>query len=335
MTKLGITSLAAGLGLIGATALSSGLLAADAAEPASRDIRELLDPTLVAASACSTARWARNELFKPGVQLAALAAGRPAADNSAALPTLDGLGPRRLVVTTASNTAQTAVDQGYAWLMGFNHFLAAEYFRAGQAADPACAMCWWGEALALGPNINDVMHDASVVPAFSAVSTAMALRDGASERERALIEALAERYSIDPAADRAALDAAYADAMLEVADRFPDDVEVLVLTAEAIMNTQPWDYWEADGVTPKGRAGRLVELLETAVALDPEHPHAIHLYIHTVEASADPGRAEPHADRLRGPHAGGRAPRAHAVAHLLPHRPLRGLARGQHRGRGR
>jgi tetratricopeptide (TPR) repeat protein len=128
----------------------------------------------------------------------------------------------------------------------------------------------------------------------------MALRDGATEREQALIEALAVRYSIDPAADRAALDAAYADAMLGIAERFPDDVEVLVLTAEAMMNTQPWDYWEVDGVTPKGRAGRIVELLETALALDPQHPHAIHLYIHAVEASADPARAEPHADRLRG-----------------------------------
>jgi tetratricopeptide (TPR) repeat protein len=88
--------------------------------------------------------------------------------------------------------------------------------------------------------------------------------------------------------------------MLAVADRHPDDPEVLVLAAEAVMNTQPWDYWEADGVTPKGRAGRQVELLETALALDPDHPHAIHLFIHTVEASADPRRAEPYADRLRG-----------------------------------
>ncbi len=128
MTKLAsrglATGIAAGLGLISATALTSGWLSAVAAEPKSGDIRELLDPTLVAASACGSARWARNELFKPGVQLAALTAGRAQAAEAAALPTLDGLGPRRLVVTTTSETAQTAVDQGYAWLMGFNHFLA-------------------------------------------------------------------------------------------------------------------------------------------------------------------------------------------------------------------
>jgi tetratricopeptide (TPR) repeat protein len=286
------------LGLVGATALASGMLASGAAEPRQGDIRELLDPTRVAAHTRGSTRWAKNELFKPGVHLASLGVRAAAAAAGDGLPHLDGLGPRRLEVTTESEAAQADVDQGYAWLMGFNHFLAAAYFRQAQAADPNCAMCYWGEAYALGPNINDVMHDASVRPAFQAISTAMALKDRASEREQALIEALALRYSPDPAAERAALDAAYADAMVEVADRYPDDPEVLVLAAEAIMNSQPWDYWEADGVTPKGRAGTLVDVLETALELDPDHPHAIHLYIHTVEASADPHRAEPHADRL-------------------------------------
>jgi tetratricopeptide (TPR) repeat protein len=313
MMKMSLTTLG-GLALLGATALASGGLGSGAAEPLQGDIRELLDPTTVAASACGNMRWAKNELFKPGVLLASLGAKPAAAAEAATLPRLDGLGPRRLEVTTASAAAQADVDQGYAWLMGFNHFLAAAYFRQAQEADPTCAMCYWGEAYALGPNINDVMHDTSVRPAFQAVSTAMALRDGATERERALIEALAERYSIDPAADRAALDAAYADAMLAVAERFPDDIEVKVLAAEAVMNTQPWDYWEADGVTPKGRAGTLVELLETALATDPDHPHAIHLYIHTVEASSTPERAEPYADRL-----GGLMPTAGHLVHMPSH----------------
>lgn len=299
---------------LGATALATTLLAQPEATAPSGDIRELLDPTRVAAQACGSARWAKNELFKPGVLLASLGAGTAEAATPASLPMRDGLGPRRLAVTTASEEAQAGFDQGYAWLMGFNHFLAAAYFRQAQEADPTCAMCYWGEALALGPNINDVMHDASVRPAFQAVSTAMALKDGAGERERALIEALAQRYSPDPMADRASLDGAYADAMVAVAERFADDPEVLVLAAEAVMNTQPWDYWEADGVTPKGRAGRLVELLESALALEPEHPHAIHLYIHTVEASADPGRAEAYADRL-----GGLMPTAGHLVHMPAH----------------
>jgi hypothetical protein len=294
MMKITLTA----AGLLGATALATSLLGVSATETRTGDIRELLDPTRVAAHTCGSTRWAKNELFKPGVHLASLGVRAASAAEGEGLPHLDGLGPRRLEVTTDSDAAQANVDQGYAWLMGFNHFLAAEYFRQAQAADPTCAMCYWGEAYALGPNINDVMHDASVRPAFQAVSTAMALKDGGTERERALIEALAERYSADPAADRAALDGAYADAMATVAEQFPDDVEVLVMAAEAIMNTQPWDYWEADGTTPKGRAGRLVELLETALAQEPDHPHAIHLYIHTVEASADPWRAEPYADRL-------------------------------------
>lgn len=305
-------------GLLGVTALATTLMAEPGETVRKGDIRELLDPSLVAAQACGSARWARNELFKPGVQLAALGAADAAAATPGELPIRDGLGPRRLEVTTSSEAAQASFDQGHAWLMGFNHFLAAAYFRQTQAADPTCAMCYWGEALALGPNINDVMHDSSVRPAFLAVSTAMALKGAASEREQALIEALAERYSPDPMADRAALDAAYAEAMLAVAERFPDDVEVLVLTAEAIMNAQPWDYWEADGVAPKGRAGRLVAMLEKALEIAPDHPHAIHLYIHTVEASADPGRAEPHADRLRG-----LMPTAGHLVHMPTHIYLR------------
>ena len=130
-----------GLSLLGATVLATGMLGSGAAEPRSGDIRELLDPTRVAASACGTMRWAKNELFKPGVHLASLGIRSADAAETAELPHLDGLGPRRLAVTTASEAAQANVDQGYAWLMGFNHFLAAEYFRQAQAADPTCAMC--------------------------------------------------------------------------------------------------------------------------------------------------------------------------------------------------
>jgi tetratricopeptide (TPR) repeat protein len=109
---------------------------------------------------------------------------------------------------------------------------------------------------------------------------------------------MAKRYSDDPEADRATLDQAFADAMVEVAARFPEDPEIAVLTAEALMNLQPWDYWQPGGREPKGRTAETLVILERLLAEHPDHPAAIHLYIHLVEASDRPERAEPHAERL-------------------------------------
>ena len=117
-------------------------------------------------------------------------------------------------------------------------------------------------------------------------------------REQALIKALAVRYSTDPNADRARLDAAYADAMKKVATQFPNDEHIGVLYAESLMDLSPWDYWEAGGAKPKGRTAELVATLERVLKANPNHPGAIHYYIHTVEASSDPKRAEPYAERL-------------------------------------
>lgn len=176
-------------------------------------------------------------------------------------------------------------------------------------------MCWWGEAVALGPNINAPMDDRDRTAALDAMDRAMALRGKASPLERALIEAVANRYSRDPAADRAALDAAYADAMLEVARRFPADNDVAVLAAEAAMDTTPWNYWEADKKTPIGRSGEAVRLVETVLKRNPDHIQAAHLYIHLVEAS-DPQRAEAAADRLFKPLAPSAAHLVHMPAHI-------------------
>jgi tetratricopeptide (TPR) repeat protein len=142
----------------------------------------------------------------------------------------------------------------------------------------------------------------------------VALKSKASPLERALIEALATRYSRDEKADRAALDGAYADAMLDVAKRFPADDDVAVLTAEAVMDTSPWNYWEADRKTPVGRSGEAVRLLEGVLARNPGHVQAAHLYIHMLEAS-DPKRAEAAADRL----AGSAVPNAAHLVHMPAH----------------
>jgi tetratricopeptide (TPR) repeat protein len=219
-------------------------------------------------------------------------------DDVATTPLWPGLGTLSYPITTSNAKAQLYFDQGLKLAYAFNHGEALRSFRRAQQLDPTCAMCFWGEALVLGPNINAGMVDEAVDPAVDAAAKAVALAKNASPRELALIAALSARYSDNPSKDRPALDAAYADAMVDVAAQFPDDQEIAVLTAEALMNLQPWDYWQPGGAEPKGRTAEIIDLLESVLAKNPDHPAAIHLYIHMVEASDRPERAEPHAERL-------------------------------------
>jgi len=234
--------------------------------------------------------------FQHGVH--APPAQSPTAYEEATPPLFDNLGRHTWKVTTNSPEAQAFFDQGLRLAYGFNHAEARRAFRQAQRLDPTCAMCFWGEAFVLGPNINAPMAPAANAPALAAVERALALAAKASEKEQALIAALAKRYSPDWKADRAALDKAWSEALGEVARRFPEDIELAVLHAEAMMNTQPWDYWADGGKRAKGQADEIVAALERAMAKNPDHPGAIHFYIHAVEASDRPERASAGADRL-------------------------------------
>ncbi|MEL7027904.1 MAG: hypothetical protein AAGL49_01560, partial [Pseudomonadota bacterium] len=229
-------------------------------------------------------------------------------------PLWEGLGDAHLPISTTSEGAQAYFDQGLRLVYGFNHSEALRAFRYAQVLDPSCAMCAWGEALALGPNINMAMPEDAVAPAYAAAIRAQDLSDGASEKERALIEALGRRYADAPPADRSELDIAYADAMRDVAAQYADDDTIAVLAAEAMMDTQPWVYWETDGRTPIGYTAEVVDLIEGVLERTPEHAGAIHLYIHITEASADPFRAEPYADMLAA-----QAPNAGHLVHMPSH----------------
>ena len=263
-----------------------------------------LDPVRWAQSICS-GRGAIDALRKHLV-LANLIA-TPASAQNLPLALYDDLSASRLPVTTAVDLARRYFNQGLLLSYGFNHAGAIRSFREAQRLDPKCAMCWWGEAAALGPNINAAMEDRDRGAALRALARARSLRDQISPLEQALIDALAKRYSSDPRSDRAALDAAYADAMVNVARRFPEQDDVAVLAAEAVMDTTPWNYWESDKRTPVGRSGTAVRLVETVLRRKSSHPQANHLYIHLMENNADPRRAEAAADRLAKPitpHAG-------------------------------
>jgi tetratricopeptide (TPR) repeat protein len=213
-------------------------------------------------------------------------------------PLWDNLGALSWPISTKSPDAQKYFDQGLRLAANFNHAEARRSFRRAQSLDPDCAMCFLGEALILGPNINVPMDPAANAPAIAALSKAQTLSSGATEKERGLMGAVAKRYSDDPSADRNVLNAAFADATAALSDKYPDDLEIAALAAEAGMDTQPWDYWQPGGKEPKGRTADIQRRLENILAKKPDHPMAIHLYIHLVEASDRPERAEPYADRL-------------------------------------
>lgn len=233
-------------------------------------------------------------------------------------PLWNDLGTLSYNITTSSEAAQKYFDQGLRLTYGFNHAEAQRAFRKAQKLDPGCAMCFWGEALVLGPNINLPMQPEAVAPAFAAATKANALSDQASPRERALISALSKRYAESPPADRVALDKDYADAMGRAATQFTDDDNIAVLHAEALMDLSPWDYWEPGGATPRPQSAGIVPALERVLARRPDHPGAVHYYIHAVEASDRPQRAEAPADRLRGA-----IPGAGHLVHMPSHIYLR------------
>ncbi len=202
-------------------------------------------------------------------------------------------------MTTSSSEAQSYFDQGLAFLYGFNHDEAIRAFEKAAEIDPSCAMAYWGVAYANGPHINNPEVPAErEQAAHEAVAEARRHVANGTEVEQALVEALATRYAWPQPEDRGPLDRAFADAMGEVWETYPDDADVGAIYAEALMDLHPWDLWDQDG-TPRPWTPEIVAHLETVLARAPEHPLALHLYIHAVEASSEPGRADVAADTLR------------------------------------
>jgi tetratricopeptide (TPR) repeat protein len=212
-------------------------------------------------------------------------------------PRLQNLGSHTFPVTTLSRDAQQFMNQGLNLSYGFNHAESGRSFREAARLDPECAMAYWGQALVLGPNINALMPAEEESPAYELVQTAISKKGNASLREQAYIDALAKRYT-GKAEDRAKNDRAYAEAMEGVAKAYPEDLDAQALYAEAVMDLQPWGYWMRDG-KPKEGIPEIVSLLESVMSRDPNHPGALHLYIHLMEPTSTPEKAEAAADRLQ------------------------------------
>lgn len=212
-------------------------------------------------------------------------------------PLFDNLGEHHHPITTTAPEAQKYFDQGLRLVFGFNHDEATRAFKEAARLDPNCAMAYWGVALTLGPNYNLPVDEERDRAAYDAVQKALALSPKVSAKEQAYIKAIAKRHVADPKADRKVLDIAYADAMREVAKQYPDDLDAATLFAEALMNLRPWDLWTLDGQPQPGTA-EIIATLESVLQRNPDHPGAIHYYIHAVEPSPNPERALPYARRL-------------------------------------
>ena len=228
----------------------------------------------------------------------------------------DGLGKVDFPISTQNAEAQRYFNQGLGFAYGFNHAAAIASFREAQRLDPNCAMCFWAEALAHGPNINAPITPDANAQALKALARAQELSANVKPAERALIMALTKRYSADPNAPRAELDGAYADAMLTVARFYPQHDDIALLAAEAAMDTLPWNYWDAEKRNPQPRLGEAIHLVEAVMARNTQHPQAPHLYIHLMENGPDPKRAEAAADRLAAPLAGDAGHMVHMPAHI-------------------
>jgi len=222
---------------------------------------------------------------------------------------LGGYGRR---VTTSSAEAQIWFDRGLNWVFGYHHFEAVECFRRALEADPGCAMAQWGIAYALGPNYNMPWHlydpagkAEALAGAYDAMKAAEAAASGTSAVEQALIGALSSRYwQREPVDDMRPWDTAYAERMREVHARFPDDLDVACIFAEAIMNRTPWRMWDlkSGGHFKHAWTGEAIDVLERAFDTQPDawdHPGLLHLYVHLMEMSPFPERALRQGDRLR------------------------------------
>jgi tetratricopeptide (TPR) repeat protein len=230
---------------------------------------------------------------------------------------MPGMGHHHHSISTNSSEAQRFFDQGLTLVFAFNHEEAARSFRRAAEVDPESAMAYWGVALALGPCINLNVDPPHEKAAYEAVQKAVSLSPGVTEIERAYIQSLAKRYSVDPSVDLGELDMDYAHAMRELSKRYPDDLDAATLYAESVMDLHPWKLWALDGRPAEG-TDEIVAVLESVLRRDPNHLGANHYYIHAVEQSPHPEWALASAKRLET-----LAPAAGHLVHMPAHTYMR------------
>jgi len=233
-------------------------------------------------------------------------AGTPVAD----MVMVAGFGTGGFVVDTAVPEAQAWFNHAVRLRWAFEHKESVRAFRRARLLDPTCGMCAWGEAWALGPNLNGGGNDdASQADALKAAREARRLARRATPMQRQMIDAMVQRYS----GLKGTRDRRFARAMDRIARRNPSDVTVAAITADAWM-LKADEWWDDDGKAKDPGIIRAMGLLEHALAAAPDDPGAIHLYIHLTEWSDDPHKAIPYGERLAA-----LAPGASHLVHMPSH----------------
>lgn len=232
------------------------------------------------------------------------------------IPPMPGAGKYRWKINTASDSAQFYYNQGINMYYGFHIIEAVASFKKAARFDPGNPMVWWAQALAYGPNINDVGYSASP-EALEVTGKAVALMNKATPVEKALITAMQVRYSADTTQSREKLNKAYTAAMKKAYTQYPANADVAALYADAMMQEHPWDMWHPNG-TAKPWTPHIRTVLEKLLLTAPSHPAANHYYIHVMEASPLAYKALPSADRL-----GSLTPGLSHMVHMPSHIYLR------------
>jgi tetratricopeptide (TPR) repeat protein len=222
----------------------------------------------------------------------------PTHESSCSAQLFQKIGSHQRGISTSSTEAQEYFDQGLMWVHAFNHDEAIRSFLHAAALDPNCAMAWWGVAYCEGPNYNDeIMTESRSKAAWYALQNALARIDNTSPVERSLIEALTHRYANPWPEERTHLEQAYADAMAQVWEAYPEDTDVGTLYAESLMVQKPWKLYTLDQQPVEG-TDKILSALQRVLEINPNHPGANHLFVHAVEPSANPGDGLEAARRL-------------------------------------
>ncbi|MEO5945593.1 MAG: hypothetical protein ABIP79_02165 [Chitinophagaceae bacterium] len=212
------------------------------------------------------------------------------------IPPIPGAGSYKWKISTANDSAQFYFNQGINMYYSFHIIEAMASFKKAAKFDASNGMLYWAQALAYGPNINDLGYAASP-DALLSIESAWEHMDLATEKEKILIRAQRIRYAADSTVSRENLNQLYVDKMKEAYQKYPDDADIAALYADALMLLHPWDLWKNDG-TPKPWTPLIREVLEKLLTMSPAHPGANHYYIHVMEPSPFADLALPSADRL-------------------------------------
>ncbi len=222
------------------------------------------------------------------------------------------LGNHSFPISTASLEAQRWFDRGLAWCYGFNHEEACRCFQNTITEDPTCAMGYWGIAYANGPFYNkpwdcygELERGPTIKICHEACQTARQLSPNSTSLEQQLIQALSQKFPADPSVTIEALEQAeqsYALTMRQVLKCSPNHLDIICLTAEALMNLNRWQLWDIRSGLPTlgAHTAEVYQILEFGLVLSKQrHSGILHLYIHLVEMSPTPEDGLNAANKLR------------------------------------